>query len=337
MARVVVFPECGYLSGMGHVIRCLALAHMLRPHFDCHFCVNGGATKASGIIERQGFEVTTVSDWKQFERVASDDLVVLDGYAFDERWQAYFAQQAKGLVCIADSAAQSFRAQAVINHSEHARQESYRGLEGTRFYLGAEYALLRPEFIELAAATAHPPDSIERTLVCMGGADHRNQSLRLVQRLFEIRPELRIELVLGPLNRDRADIRHWLSAHSRYSLEILSDLSSAEMARAFKRNDLLIVTASGLAWEACAAGKPLITCVTADNQVPVGQVMDERKLSVNFGWLERLSDDDLASRLQTVLSATGSLSEMVQRQKQLIDGRSPERVVRIFRDLDNPG
>ena len=334
MTRVVFFPECSYSTGLGHVVRCLALAHMLRPHFRCHFGVSDGGTKALDIIRAQGFEGRAASDWKDFERAVSDDLVVLDGYSFGERSQAYWMEHAKVLVCIADSAEQRFCAHAVINHSEHAREESYRGREDTEFYLGADYALLRPEFVQLARQSAQAPDRIHRVLVSMGGADPHNQSLRLVRRLFELHAKLSIELVLGPLNKDRAEISRWLSLHSQYKLEILSSLSAAEMAAAFQRNDLLIVTASGLAWEACAAGKPLVTCVTADNQLPIGEVLGRRKLAVNLGWLEKLTDDDLESRLRAVFSELRSFSGMVRRQDQLIDGRSPERLIRLFKHLE---
>ena len=90
----------------------------------------------------------------------------------------------------------------VVNGAALAGRLPYAStVANTRFLLGAEYALLRPEFWE----QTRPQISgvVERVLVTVGGGDPGNVSAVILNELEAVPGPLAITLVVGPFFEER--------------------------------------------------------------------------------------------------------------------------------------
>ena len=324
--------------GLGHVMRCLAMAQMLDNPF--RFAIVQPAPEVVQLIEGAGGTVVPLStdDVAEFLAVIStDDVAVLDGYSFDETYQRAVRERAKKLVFIDDLMTGHQVADVVINHAGSITEDDYDAEPYTQFYLGPHYALLRPEFLNPEGFGATPADG--PFFVSLGGADPSNTSLTVLKAIQQVDAMQPVRIVLGPFHPDRAAIDAFQAQLP--NLTILQNLTAAQMVAELQQCSLAITACSTIAYEVCAVNRPLIAIVTAENQDRLAQFLSDEKLalSVNF--------PTLLTRLTPVINLENMLKLSIQgfqfspevaddtltNQRRFFDGRSPERFRALFNEL----
>ena len=327
-------------TGLGHVMRCLALADMLGDTYDRRFAIIQPDKAVIQRIEEKGLSVIILATNDVAElltHTTRDDVVVLDGYEFDTAFQREIRQRASKLVFIDDLTNGQQVANVVINHTGGVAKNEYDAGVYTQFYLGPHYALLRPEFMRPDGFGKAPENG--PIFVNMGGADPQNTSLKVLESIRLVDSTLQIHLVLGPFYPNRAAIDSFQSQLP--NLTILQDLSAVQMVDELRQCQLAITSCSTIAYEVCAINRPLITVLTADNQARLAQFMAEEKLalSVNFPTLlNRLTpvislENMLKLAIQGFQFMPETVAESLKNQRQFFDGRSPERLRHVFHEI----
>ena len=325
--------------GMGHVMRCLALANMLGSGF--RFAVVRPAPEVVRWIEEANGTVVPLAtdDIEVFLAVvASNDVAVLDGYAFNETYQRAVRERVRRLVFIDDLAAGRQVADIVINHAGRITETQYEMEPYTKLHLGPQYALLRPEF--LRSEGFGPPPINGSIFVSLGGADPHNTSLTVLQAIRQLDATLPVHLVLGPFHPGRAAIEAF--QNQLPNLTILQNLSAAQMVAELQQCSLAITACSTIAYEVCTVNRPLIAIVTADNQDRLARFLSDEKLalSVNFpNLLSRLNpsiglDTALRLAIQSFQFSPDAAADTLINQRRFFDGRSPERFRALFGSLN---
>ena len=327
--------------GLGHVMRCLALADVLQSDFSMRFALVEPSSEVRTLIEKAGIVVVELPTLDPqaafFAEIRPDDIVVLDGYSFDEAFQRAVCERAQKLVIIDDLAKGHQVADVVINHAGGVTEANYDAESYTQFYLGPHYALLRPEFLKPDGFGEPPTDG--PTFISFGGSDADNVSLTALKAIQQVDVSMTVHLVLGPFHPNRAAIDAFQSQLP--NLTISQNLTAAQMVEELSQCNLAITACSTIAYEVCAVNRPLITVVTADNQAQLAQFLSEEKLalSVNF--------PTLLTRLTPVISLENMLKLAIQGfqfspdttleslvcQRRFLDGRSPERIRALFANL----
>ncbi|QMW00697.1 UDP-2,4-diacetamido-2,4,6-trideoxy-beta-L-altropyranose hydrolase [Spirosoma foliorum] len=341
MNRILFRADGNAQIGLGHVMRCLALADMLTGEFSMRFSIVEPTSEVSALIENAGLSVNPLPLSTQqadfLDQIQSDDIVVLDGYAFDESFQKAVQSRAKKLVFIDDLVAGHQVADVVINHAGGVATTDYDASSDTQFCLGPHYALLRPEFLQPEgfgeAPTAGP------IFVSLGGADPQNTSLTVLEAIQQVDVTLPVHIVLGPFHPNRQAIED--ARNKLPNLTILQNLSAPQMVSELQQCSLAITACSTISYEVCAINRPLIAIVTADNQARLAQFLSEEKLalSVNFPTLlTRMKpvlalDQLLKFAIQSFQFSPENTVETLANQRRFFDGRSPERFRTLFRQL----
>lgn len=328
--------------GLGHVMRCLALADMLNGNYAMRFAIVEPAASVSSMIEQAGLSVISLpaSDQQRFflDLIEPDDVVVLDGYSFDEAFQQSIRSRAKKLVFVDDLLTGHQVADVLINHAGGVTAAEYDASPATRFFLGPHYALLRPAFLNPAGFGSAPAEG--PIFVSLGGADPQNISLTVLEAIWQVDPTLPVHLVLGPFHPNRAAIEAF--RNQLPNVTILQNLSAQQMVDELTTCCLAITACSTIAYEVCAINRPLITIVTADNQARLAQFLSDEKLalSVNFPTLlTRLTpiialDQMLKLSIQAFEFSPELVAASLASQRRFFDGRSPERFRALFQTLD---
>lgn len=329
--------------GLGHVMRCLALARMLIDPFSIRFAITEPSPAIVTLLEAARLTVISLSEANHeadfLALLEPDEIVVLDGYSFDKAFQQSIRSRAKKVAFIDDLATGHQVADVIINHAGNVTEADYSAEAYTRFYLGPHYALLRPEFLQPGGFGEPPTDG--SIFINLGGADLQNTSLTVLKAIQQTDDTIAVHLVLGPFHPNREAILAFQSQLP--NLTILENLSANEMVSELQQCYLAITACSTISYEACAVNRPLVAIVTADNQARLAQFLSEEKLalSVNFPTLLSRStpvlalDQLLKLTLQSFLISPRIATESLANQRRYFDGRSPERFRKLFHELSN--
>ena len=250
--------------GLGHIIRCFALAKMLKGFFDIHFVAKYIPKIIQNTIIVEGFSVIRIAKEEEFfELLKGDEVVILDHYELDSTYQKQIKEIGSKLVCIDDLHDKVFFADLIINHSPGISPNDYLAQPYTKFALGPGYALLRPAFLE-ATKDRKKVEHVKHVLICFGGSDFKNITKSVLETVAENDMMERISVILGSANTHRESLTDIEKKDPK--IKILSSLNEKEMLSEIKKADLAIIPSSGILLEVLAGGAIPLICYYAENQ-----------------------------------------------------------------------
>lgn len=325
---------------MGHVIRSLALADMLKQHFKITFAIQEPTSYVLELLEktvhhviRLPFTTDYQRDLQQFlEYISPEDLIVLDGYHFKTFYQQAIKDKNCKLVCIDDLHAWPQVSDIVINHAAHMDAGKYEAAIHTFFCLGLDYALLRKEFLNV-----NRPDKKagkpERVFISMGAADIENVTKKMIQALLPLPAVNELHIMLSSANPHCADLEKLIAGEKNKKIDTHYNISAQQLSDLLYECDVCICPASSISLEACAVGTVLVSGYTAGNQEEILNGLIKSQAVVNWGNLNELTISSIQSKFNALQDAPDSLQAIITHQKKLIDGKSPQRFLHIFESL----
>ncbi len=305
--------------GLGHLVRCIALAHMLKKGFSIEFVCKEVPEGIAADITGNGFELRIVKDENDLlEDLKASDIVVLDHYGLDTDYQQRIKEKGNSLVCIDDLHDKEFVADLIINHAPGIAQEDYKAKEYTRFALGIDYALLRPSFLEKARCVVKEK-KIVTVLINFGGSDPKNITLVALREAVKFDEIKTIHVVVGSANKALSEIKSFSAGHEKVQVHHAVDEDT--MLKLMASSQLAIVPSSGVLLEALAAGCEIISGYYVDNQKLIYDGYNE--LGVFFD----------AGDFGNIGTAMKEALETPPRNNGVIDGHSGERIFDKFKNL----
>lgn len=308
--------------GLGHVIRSSALANILKDDFDCTFFIRNPSEYLVNEIESNGCKVVKLAENISYQHEAEEwaktlsgnEIVVLDGYSFDTDYQKAIKQKMCKLVCIDDIHAYKFTADVVINHAGGIAASDYQLAENTKLYLGPQYALLRPAFLNAAKHRKEIPDN-SNVLICLGGADPKNDTLTVMRTAEKQNHNAHYHLVLGGAYGYHNELNHFLNT-TKLNVQLYSQLTAEDMVTIMQQCPTAICSPSTVSFEYLSVGKTMYLLQIADNQERVNRYYLTERLAYPFS--------EFPNKPYSINS------ELVN---QLFDGQQKERIVTIFSTL----
>ena len=286
--------------GSGHVMRCLTLADSLQTHGHCStFLTRSHAGHLVEHIRDRGHAVAILpaDDHREPEEVDADplpyadwlggswagdaaaslaalddtapDWLVVDHYALDARWEALLARACGRLMVIDDLADRPHGCDLLLDQNPGRQSDDYDAWvpDSCVRLLGQQFALLRPEFRALRAASLQrrAAPALRNILVSMGGVD-KDDATTVVLAAIEaaaLPDGVTVTVVVGRDAPWLERVRRQAAAMGR-ATEVLVDVRN--MADRMLQADLAIGAAGGTAWERCCLGLPAIVVIVAENQ-----------------------------------------------------------------------
>lgn len=267
--KVYIRADGGAQIGLGHIVRCSALAHMLKEHFEINFFCREIPDAIREELNTSGFPCNKIENEDEFlDKLTYKTIVVLDGYHFDTDYQKQIKASGAKLVCIDDIHNKEFVADVIINHTPGIRPKDYKAKPYTQFALGLDYALVRPAFLE-QAKKPRTIKKIETVMICFGGSDTKNLTEYAVNVTSEFSQFRKIIVVTGSAYQ-LSDSFNLLLNNKK--IEHRQSLNEHKMLDAMLEAELAIVPASGVLLEVLAAG-----CIPL-----IGYYVDNQKLFHDF-------------------------------------------------------
>lgn len=261
--EVILRADGNSRMGLGHLVRSLALAHMLESKFSVIFVVKEAPVSFLENLSIKGFSYQLVTDEREWlNGLAAQQVVVLDGYHFDTVLQRRVKQTGAMLVCIDDLHDQPFVADLIVNHTPGVTEADYEAASYTRFALGPKYALLRPSFLK-AAQISRKTDRINTLLICFGGADINNVTEAVLAWAVKKEQLKKIIVVAGAAYQYEDCLMHLMEEER---VEYYKNIEEQAMADLMLRADAAVVPSSSVLLEVIACGTLPIICYTVNNQ-----------------------------------------------------------------------
>lgn len=332
--QMLIRADAGHGIGVGHLLRCLALAQAWQDaggRATFLTCCDSEALRRR--IAEEGFECLGL-DWPHPDptdletvrhQARPGDWLVLDGYHFDPEYQSEARQGGVRVLVIDDSAHQRrYIAEAILNQNVLAEELDYVAEPSTLRLLGPSYALLRKEFLPWREGVArrHP---VERVLVSLGGGDSFEVSRKVLRVLRGSGLDrLDVRLVVGPMDQDAHRFAAELAAPG---VQLVQTPDPQRMPELMAWADLAIAGGGSSCWELAFLGVPMLILSRSANQDRIGAALDSAGAAVHLGSLGVLAEEELSRRIAACCQDVDLLERLSSTGRGLVDGRGAGRVV----------
>lgn len=292
----VVFRVEGELSiGLGHVMRCMALAQsLIKSGHEAFFIMSQASQQycqnrtdwLGKILLLPDIDKSAEPQWLNKQCIdLSADWLVLDGYQFEQLYRHSLQSNMFKLAVFDDmNNSGALYADMVINGALNAGLHNYQ-LTAPKALLavGQDYRVLRQEFIQLT----NKAWSGRKTLTLMfGGSDPQNLTILCLQSLRKVKVSMPITIITGAAY-DGLDELVDLIKSSGLAITHLHDCQN--MADVLINTKLALSAAGGSQFELLACATPSLLVVVAENQKNASQD------AANQGWCQVVNSADLGA------------------------------------------
>ncbi len=326
--KLVIRADGNAKIGLGHIFRGLAFAELSKNKLDVWFTTKNAAPAIKTAIRATCHRLIEIpvhlkdgikeADWMNEHILEQGDVFILDGYHFTTDYQRTIKKSGVKLICFDDLAACHYVADVVINHAGGWKVEDFSAEAYTQFCLGPEYALLRQPFLA-AAKQKRNKEEKSTILLCFGGADPNNDTLRALGRLIMQGIEDKIILITGAAYAHQAALQTFIRYYHP-NIERFSNLGAEEMVAVMQRSTAAILPPSTIAYEYLSTGGDLYLYQIADNQKYIKSYLLQEGLAFEFKeFSERNKKKTAAARA---------------RQQTVFDGKSGERLLNLITNTE---
>ncbi|HEY6895650.1 MAG TPA: UDP-2,4-diacetamido-2,4,6-trideoxy-beta-L-altropyranose hydrolase [Rhodocyclaceae bacterium] len=341
MSGLVAFrADASRTLGHGHVMRCLALADVLRDRGRrCLFIAAADGTALHGEAAARGHLTATlptlvdeVADGAASAALARDagslQAMVMDHYGLGPAWQAS-ARLGGGPLLVIDDAPRRHDCDGLLDQNVVDPGNPYAGHvpAACQCFLGPRYALLRPEFSRLREACPVRRE-LRRILIFFGGSDPTDETGKALAGVCRAGGDWQVDVVVGSSYPHREALASQVAeTPERLHLHV----QTPHMAELMAAADLAIGAGGSASWERCCLRLPAIVSVLADNQAPIAERLQRLDAAVNLGTAVALGANDYAAAINALTPA--KLARLSENSALLADGLGAPRLADALEQL----
>jgi len=318
--KALIRADASSTIGMGHRVRCEALADELRRRgWDVTFCVSSSEHYYKSTCDK-----LLASETEFFEKASEADLAIVDHYAYDAiAFHELFTYQSNVLTVDDCNDRGMLDCRWLVNPvTTHYRDADFTCMSGP------QYALLRRQFAEQRVHLL-PFSRREKLVLAFGGTDPAGLTLPVLKSLGKTGFCLsHIKVMIGEGVSERQEISAFCREHG---VELGT---SVENVAGFLSNARLAISAAGGSlFELACMGVPAVFVPVADNQ------FGALRQHVEAGWCQEAnasySDvEALVTQAIELWQDEATLEQYHLRALKLVDGKGVERVIdKIENDL----
>ncbi len=326
--------------GIGHMMRCLALAQAWQAEGGCavflSHCESDAMIqriKATGIgyipLDEPHNATTDLRQTLDCLKEQDVDWLVLDGYHFDPGYQQTVRVAGYRLLVIDDTAhLPEYHADILLNQNLNAERLRYKYDVDTTLLLGTRYVLLRQEFLAWRGWQREIPNVAHKVLVTMGGGDPDNVTLKVIHALEQVQVDgLETVVVVGSSNPHYEILQ---SAIRNLQPKIRLERNAPNMPELMTWADMAVSAGGSTCWELAFIGVPNVILVLADNQQGIAEGLEQAGAVTNVGWYSKVSENSITNAVEGVINAREKRYQMSEVGRRLVDGHGVGRVVKAI-------
>lgn len=335
--RIVFRADGNSKTGLGHIFRSLSLVEILKNEFECLFIINRPDPQLVHLIDNycKVFILNAATIDEEIKEIGdklhSTDIVVTDGYQFDENYQQFIKSKVRKLVMVDDKADHHYYADLIINHGDASIKNKYNKELYTKVLAGFPYSIIRKEFLS-AAKMEKRVSKINTVFICMGGADPFNITVKAVSACLQCDFLSNIIVVTGSAYSNRDELKKTLDNSTNKKIIHEESITAHRMVELIEMSELAIAPASSIAIEICCVKAGLLSGAVIDNQGAILRQLIDSGCCLSLGDFNTASEQDIIGYLEK-LNSYDQITSIVQKQAVAVDGLSGERLLNEFKKL----
>lgn len=364
MYNIAIRADGGPSIGMGHVMRCLAVAEELKD-LGCRVYFIGKYKQGLDKAAFAGFETFQIEaesetnnisdfDYGNIDDLAYDlaetheiiesqrcDLILVDKYNLTSEYFIKLREFVKKIAFIDDMNLFRCSADIIINGGINASSLGYDAVfEGQRLLLGIEYILLRREFSKISAEKNvrnfdckdknKPYCMAAEIMITTGGADPYNCTGRLLEILLNSSKTcaFRYNVIIGSGFVHTEKINKLASDNFNIKLYADPELMSEIMLN----SDIAISTGGGTLYELCCCGTPTLAFILADNQKGSAETLHQKGYIHLLGGHNEFENIDFPQIVSDLIMDYDARKNMSKKMRSLVDGKGVYRTAKEIID-----
>lgn len=325
--------------GLGHIVRCLALADELHDVHNCRitFAMRKGPLGIQ-IVDEKGYQVIAFQengrpfDYKNWldECIRQVDARVI---VFDVR-DSFPREDVKdirknGILVVTLDDPEDKRLEADLAFYPPVPQ--VKSIDWTDFtgklYVGWEWVILRKEFASAdVRRTNNNKSPIIKVLLIMGSSDPQGMTIKVVKALEMLDEDFEAVVVLGVGFQHKKQLDTLLS-DCKHRFDVQENAKN--MAELMAQSDLAVASFGVTAYELAAMKVPTIyLCLTNDHAESASAFVEEG-MAICLGATQNLKEDHLTNAVRTVSKNFEKWRFMRDRAIRIIDGKGAERIATL--------
>lgn len=344
--RVYFIAHGGSELGMGHIMRCIALADGFcsRGHSVCFF---SKYIQGAEYISKSGYKVIQQNKRPEIhdgffygnadelyeEKMLIEttlngkkaDVIVLDSYNVTKEYMEALRTMTHCLVYIDDLAKFSYPVDIIINGTasawglDYARQDKAKLL-----LLGLNYNILRREFCINRKRDQN--NDVRNILITTGGADPYHITERILNFLCDKSwfSEMQFHVIIGRGFSDEIYKNENILKFKNIRLYQTPQFISTVM----RQCDLAITAGGSTIYELAACGIPMVVFCYAENQLEQVSQLEKEGLVVDIGFYTQLKERVLEKSIEQLIYDPVLRNKKVVAFGKLIDGGGVDRIIK---------
>jgi len=327
--------DCDPEIGMGHAIRCLAIANELQQmNVECMIFHQESSTNYLPTQVSENIKCIALPNSQElYACVHSSHMPLPDALIVDHYGEARknlsastFKETTKILIDDFDTQT-NFPCEILINPNIGSKQN--KGASQLHL-LGPAYAPIRKEIRKLARSwqPAISSEALFHCLISIGATDPFNLTsriLRSVQDVYE-KSTFHFVVILASSAPHLNEVKKLcIELEKEINVEVITDAEN--MGELYKKAHCCIGAAGSSAWERCCVGLPTAQLVVADNQQHIQDELVREKAVID---LPHPDDDAFFDRLSAFLDSAITQSEeflaLSQQGQRIVDGHGAKRI-----------
>lgn len=315
-------------------MRCLTLAKQLNSH-DLNVILICRNLKGNSIsyLKSQGMQVIelpfldkknsdlewTQDNWKLDANETIDnikkmnssiDLIIVDHYALDIRWEKKLRPYTRKIMVIDDLANRQHDCDLLLDQNFYLNMdERYNGLvpSDCKQLLGPNYVLLREEFYEAAKKRRVRSGKINRILVFFGGTDPTGETIKVLEAIRDLSvSNLQVDVVVGSANPRKDQIEQMCNEIQNVTFYCQVN----NMAELMMKADFSIGAGGATTWERCFLGLPTLVISVANNQIELSEAVNKKRAIIYMGESQQSNKDRIQKKIILFLNETALLKDI---------------------------
>lgn len=323
--KVFFITEGGLRIGLGHLMRCIAVAQHLRDlRFRPSFVVNNSPAVA-GILKKYNFHFKQVPKIEQalarYGRILQNKPVLIDSKKDVSGLIRGLQNNGCQITLIDNITKARLWADNVIYPHQHfnPKRLNWEKARGKLFY-GTKFFPLRKEFRK-----TRPKKKKNYILVSMGGTDFNNLTKLVLESLEGALPNIKIIAVVTKAFRHKI----WLKTYKRKINENFEIIKEAKDFPKLLSRARLVITALGITvYEAAYFKIPTLVINNYKTDFNDSQSLEKLGFCKSLGFYRNLNSRDIAEGLRDLLFLKSRAAKL--KSKMLPDENGAGRIASLL-------
>jgi len=300
--------------GMGHVIRCMALADHLKENHGCkiQFAMRRSELGINKVKESYPVMLSNEKDFNYKEWLTdciektNAEVLIMDirDDLMRDQLKSIKKKTENKVVTIDDPEDKRLEADlAFYPPVPQLEKLNWNGFGG-ELYVGWEYVILRKDFLK---QYPKPKNSVPNILVSMGATDEKNMTEFVINSLNPIIEKFKVTIIVGSgypylknLNKTLEEVH--------FEFELLQN--PKDIAKIMSQSDFSIISFGQTAYELAALKVPTIFLCLSHDHNESSKLFINEEIGVSMGEYSKLSKQKFIKSVQYYLKEQNKMKEM---------------------------